>query len=68
MTAREALKERVSRLSEEEAAEWLARMEWESTEAETLTPAEMAQLEAAEREFANGESIGGDEVFKELGR
>lgn len=67
MTAKEALKERVDRLSEDEAAEWLARMEWESTATETLTGDEMARVLAAERELAEGQSADGDEVFRKLG-
>jgi hypothetical protein len=67
MTAKQALRERVERLSEEEAAEWLARFEWESTETETLTDEEMDRVLAAEREFAEGESVGGEEVFRKLG-
>lgn len=66
MTAKEALRERIDRLSEEEAAEWLARMEWEASEAETLTDEEMAQVVTAEREFADGEWVSGEEVFRKL--
>ena len=67
VTVKDALKERIDRLSEEEAAEWLARMEWEATDAETLTEDEMARVLAAEREFAEGKSVSGDEVFRKLG-
>lgn len=64
---KEALKERIGRLSDDEAAEWLARMEWEATDAETLTEEEMAGVLAAEREFAEGKSVSGQEVFRKLG-
>lgn len=67
VTVKDALKERIDRLSEEEAAEWLARMEREATDAETLTEDEMARVLAAEREFAEGKSVSGDEVFRKLG-
>ncbi len=67
MTAKQTLRERVERLSEQEAAEWLARIEWESTESEALTDEEMAQVLAAEREFAEGKSVSGEEVFRKLG-
>jgi hypothetical protein len=67
MTAREALKERIDSLTEEEAAEWLARMEWEAAETETLTDEEMSQVLAAEDEFAGGDSVSGEEVFRKLG-
>ena len=67
MTAKEALRERIDRLSEDEAAEWLARMEWESTETEALTDEEMAEVLAADREIAEGKSVEGEEVFRRLG-
>lgn len=67
MTAKQALRKRIDRLSEEEAAEWLARMEWESTDTETLTREEMDDVLSAEREFAEGKSVSGDEVFRKLG-
>lgn len=67
MTAKEALRERVDRLSGEEAAEWLARMESESTSSETLTGDELAQLAAAAGELGDGRAVDGDEVFRKLG-
>ncbi len=67
MTAKEALRERIDRLSESEAAEWLARIEWESTETETLTDEEVAEVLAADREIAGGRSVEGEEVFRRLG-
>lgn len=67
MTAKEALRKRVEGLSEEEAAEWLARLEWESTETEALTDEEMAQVLAAERELAEGKSARGEDAFRKLG-
>jgi len=67
VTAKEALRERIDRLSEDEAAEWLARMEWESTETEALTDEEMAEVLAADREIAEGKSVEGEEVFRRLG-
>jgi hypothetical protein len=67
MTAKEALKARIDELSEEEAAEWLARIEWESSDMETLSDEELAQLRAAEREFAAGESVDAEVVLRKLG-
>ena len=67
VTVKDALKERIDGLSEEEAAEWLARMEWEATDSETLSEDEMARVLAAEREFAGGKSTSGNEVFRKLG-
>lgn len=67
MTAKQALRKRIDRLSEEEAAEWLSRMEWESTDTETLTREEMDDVLSAEHEFAEGKSVSGDEVFRKLG-
>lgn len=64
---KDALKERIDQLSEEEAAEWLARMEWEATDTETLTEEELARVLAAEDEFAEGKSANGEEVFRKLG-
>ncbi len=64
MTAKEALRQRVDDLSEEEAEEWLARMEWESTTTEQLTPEEMAAVLAAEREVADGHTVDGEDLFR----
>lgn len=41
-------------------------MEWEASETETLSDEEMAEVLAAEREFAEGDSVSGDEVFRKL--
>lgn len=67
MTAKQALRERVESLSEEEAEEWLARLEWESTEFEELTPEEAAEVDAAEAAIAAGDFIDGEELFRKLG-
>lgn len=66
MTAKEALRQRVDDLSEEEAEEWLARMEWESTTTEELAPEEMAAVLAAEREVADGHTVDGEDLFRRL--
>ena len=67
MTAKEALLERVHDLSEAEAEEWLSRLEWDSTETDTLTPEEFAEVLAGRREHLAGLGIDGEEVFRELG-
>ena len=67
MTAKQALRERIEQLSEDEAEELLARLDWEATDTETLTDEEMEQVLAAEREFARGEFVDGEEVFRKLG-
>jgi hypothetical protein len=54
MTAKEALKEHVDTMTEEEAQELLWRLEWESTEEETLTDEEMAEVLEGEREIEAG--------------
>ncbi len=66
MTAKQALLERVQAMSEEEAEEVLAQLEWESTEFEELTPEEEAEVEAGRAEFAAGNSVSADEYFKRL--
>jgi len=66
MTAKQALHERIEHLSEDEAEELLARLDWESTETETLTEEELAEVLAGKREVAAGESVDGEEVFRRL--
>jgi hypothetical protein len=66
MTAKEALYERVGRLTEAEAEEWLQRMDWESTEEETLSADEVAEVLAGEQELAEGKSVTGAELFAKL--
>ena len=57
MTAKQALIERVESMTEEEAAELLAQLEWESTEFEELTPAELAEVAEAEAQVARGDTV-----------
>ncbi|MBA4180939.1 MAG: hypothetical protein C0506_10160 [Anaerolinea sp.] len=57
MTAKEALRERIDLLTEEEAADLLDRLEWESTEEEELTPEEWARVREGERQIAAGETV-----------
>ena len=66
MTAKEALREQIERMSESEAAEWLARLEWESSESEELTPDELNAVLAGEGEIARGDSVDGDSLFRRL--
>ncbi|MGI8925755.1 MAG: hypothetical protein ACR2HN_03800 [Tepidiformaceae bacterium] len=67
MTAKQAPRDRIRRFSEEEAAEWLARIEWESTETETLSEDEMTALLAADREISAGNFVDGEEALRRLG-
>lgn len=58
MTVKEALKDRIDAMSDDEAAELLARLEWESSETDTLTDDELADVLAAEAEAdAHPESL-----------
>ncbi len=66
MTAKEALREQVERMSEAEAAEWLARVEWESSETEELAPDELNAVLAGEDEIARGDSVDGESLFRRL--
>ena len=67
MTAKQALIERVETMTEEEAAELLNQLEWDATEFEELTPAELERVERGFKQVANGESIDGETLFRELG-
>jgi hypothetical protein len=67
MTAKEALRERIDDLSEEEAAELLAQIEWDATEEEELTPEEIALLDEVKTQFERGEVFDGEKLLRELG-
>ena len=67
MTAKEALREKIDALTEDEAVEMLARMEWEASEFEFLSPEEAANLEAARAEVAAGKVVPAEDVFRRLG-
>lgn len=67
MTAKEMLRKKIDRLTEQQAAEWLARMEWESTEVEELTAEEKALVQESQAEYARGEAMDGKELLHELG-
>ena len=68
MTAKEALLERVYDLSEAEAEELLWRLDWDSTETDTLTPAEFEEVLAGERAIAGGDWVSLEDVKRRLGR
>jgi hypothetical protein len=59
--------ERVEAMSEEEAAELLAQLEWESSEVEEMTPEEERRVRRGLAQIARGESIDGEALLKELG-
>jgi len=67
VTAKEALRERIDDLSEEEAAELLAQIEWDATEEEELTPEEIALLDEVKTQFERGEVFDGEKLLRELG-
>jgi hypothetical protein len=67
MSAKQALRDHIERLTEEEAAELLAQIAWDSTETESLTEDELKELAESEQEFARGEYSDGQEVFRRLG-
>ena len=67
MTAKEALRERIDTLTEDEAAELLDRLEWESSEEEIPTPEQVELLLAGEAEFERGEFVDGEEFLRARG-
>ncbi|MEO8541492.1 MAG: hypothetical protein ABI577_17245 [bacterium] len=67
MTAKQALRERVDLLTEEEAEELLARLDWESSEFEELTSEESAELDSVLAGVATGDWSDGEELFRKLG-
>lgn len=64
MTAKQASRERIGSLSEEEAAELLAKTDWDSTEYEELTQEEASEVVASQAEYARGESVNGDGALR----
>ncbi len=67
MSAKEALHVRIERLTEDEAAELLAQLEWDSSEFDELSPDEMAEALAGRQENERGESVDGEDLFRRLG-
>ena len=67
MTAKEVLKERIDSLTEEEAAELLDRLEWESTEEEILTPEQWARVQEGERQIAAGDVVDASAFMRTVG-
>lgn len=67
MTAKETLRKKLNRLTEQQAAEWLARMEWESTEVEELTAEEKTLVQESQAEYERGDAVDGKELLHELG-
>ena len=67
MTAKEALRERVESLTEDEAAELLDRLEWESSEEEIPTPEQVELLLAGEAECERGEFVDGEAFLRTRG-
>ncbi|MBA4180938.1 MAG: hypothetical protein C0506_10155 [Anaerolinea sp.] len=67
MTAKEALRERIDSLTEEEAADLLDRLEWESTEEECPTPQQARLLAEGKAEFDAGQYVDGEEFLRARG-
>ncbi len=67
MTVKETLRERIEQMSDEEAAELLAQIEWQEQDFELLTPAEQAEADLGRAENDRGESLDGEALFRQLG-
>ena len=67
MTTKQALRELVEELSEEDAEELLQRLSREAEPEEHLTVDEAASLRDAIAEGERGETVSGEEVFRSLG-
>ncbi|HML97687.1 MAG TPA: hypothetical protein PKD75_04350 [Tepidiformaceae bacterium] len=67
MTAKEALRKKIDRLTAEQAAEWLARIEWESTGVEEPAGEEKGLVEESHAEYERGDAVDGEELLHELG-
>jgi hypothetical protein len=67
MTAKEALIERVGQLSEEDAAEWLARLESEDEDEDELSEDELAEALAGRAENERGDSVSATALFARYG-
>lgn len=67
MTVKEALKRRIDEMSDEDAAELLAELEWQETDEEVLTPEEEAALRAGKADFAAGDWEDAEELFQARG-
>ncbi len=67
MTTKEALHERIDELSDEDAEELLAQLEWEATEEDELTPEELASAEAGFDEIRRGDFVDGEAALRRLG-
>ncbi|MEP6871668.1 MAG: hypothetical protein ABI939_07440 [Anaerolineaceae bacterium] len=66
MTAKEALRERIDSLTEDEAAELLEPLQWESSDEETPTPEQVELFLAGEAEFEAGEFVDGEAFLPAL--
>ncbi len=66
MTAKQALREWIDRMSNEEAEELLAQLECDATDDE-LTPEEYEEARLGRLENERGESVDGETLFNELG-
>lgn len=67
MTVKQALREWIERMTDEEAAELLAHLEWEAADEDELTPEEWEDARLGRLENERGESVDGEALFRELG-
>jgi hypothetical protein len=67
MTVKERLHRHIEELSEQEAAEMLARIEWEASEEDELTDEEMAEVRVGLTELKQGQSVDGEQALRSLG-
>lgn len=67
MNAKDALHAHVDALTEEEAAELLAQIEWDTTEEEELTPEEARAADAGFDEIHRGDFVDGGQLLRRVG-
>lgn len=67
MTVKERLYEFIREMTDEDAAELLAQIEWDATEEEELTPEELELVRQGLRDYEDGKTVPAAEVYRELG-
>lgn len=67
MTVKQALREWIDRMSDEEAAELLAHLEWEAADEDQLTAEDIAAIQQSDEEYRRGEALDGRALLRELG-
>lgn len=67
MTVKQALREWIERMTDEEAAELLAHLEWEAADEDELTPEDLAAIRQSDEEYRRGDALDGKALLRELG-